>query len=165
MKKLLTIFIIGILVAIALAAYPAIKIRMKMAELYTTVSAIAKAEEIFYAKHGFYASCDEIKEHNNYWLSYTNTQESIDRFEKVLGIKIPGANSVFIYGVYYHPAQIYVRVREHPGDPSGGGWWVLCSISLAGSEKGKWVVCAYNPWSKYLKPAAEKIMNYSFVKK
>jgi prepilin-type N-terminal cleavage/methylation domain-containing protein len=164
-ELLTAVIIVGILASIALSAYQGRMIRMKMRELYTTVDAITKAEEAFYARHTFFAAHDGMKEHRDYWLSYTITQEDIDRFERTLGIKIPGLNSTFLYGVYYDPAQIYVRVREHPGDPSDGGWWVLCYINLAGRDKGKWGICAYNPWSKYLKVPGEAIMNYTFVNK
>jgi len=144
--------IAGILVVIAAAAYPGIRVRMHMGELYRTVNTLTKAEEQFYAKHGFFAL-----------LPYSVSREDISRFEKVLGVKIPGPTSTFIYGVYYDPAQIYVRVRKHAGDPSEGGWWVLCSVHLAGENKQKWEVGAYNPWSKYLDPPAGKIMNYTFA--
>ena len=161
----LLIVILSILALIANPIYQGLIIKIKMAELYTTVNTITKAEEGFFIKHGFYASCDEINEHRGYFLPYAFTREDIARFAKVLGIKIPGVKSVFIYGVYYDPAQIFVRVREHPGDPVDKGWWVLCSIPLTGADKGKWVIHAYNPWSKYLQPPAKTIIDYSFVNK
>ncbi len=124
-----------------------------MVELYHTVAAIQQAENAYYAAHGAYAL-----------IPYSLQRAEQERFFRELGVRVPDERGTFMYGVYYDPAEIYVRVRAHPGDPSEGGWWVLCHIPLAGPAKGKWFVAAFNPWSKYLVTPGEKIIDDRFVK-
>ena len=153
-ELLIVLVIIGILATIALPRLKGYIIRAKMTELYYTVNAIIKAEEILYMETGFYAAAnDEVLYYN---LPLTTTQERIDKFKRWLGIEIPGLNSIFVYGVYYEDATVYVRVREHIND-----WGTLCRYALEGPYKGIWAINTYNPWHKYFDPPTAQRFYYS----
>ena len=110
-------------------------IKAKMVELYTTVSTIEKAEEVYYYEHGEYAT----------GLDYSFYSSGIENFKTILGVDIPGEDSVFLYGVFVDPlAGIYVGVRKRGyGD-------VLCHKKIEGPNKGEWRPNISHPWAKYL---------------
>ncbi len=143
LELLIVIVVIGILAFVAIPRYQGSITRSKMAELYSTVATIHKAEDLYFYEYGEYAAnADETAGAD---LPYSTTQAYIDNFENILGLQIPGMASIFVYGVYYNPANIYVRVRDHFND-----WGIICRIYIEGNNKGTWVKYGSHPWSKYL---------------
>lgn len=152
LELLIVMVIVSIMVTLALPQLEGFIIRAKIRELYDTAAVIIKAEEIFYMETGFYAAAnDEVP---GYDLPYTINQGAIDAFRDVLGIDVPGINSVFIYSVdgyggysgVKEDATIYVRVREHTD------WKQICRYHLEGHYKGIWFINVDHPWSKYFRP-------------
>lgn len=149
-ELLIVLIIIGVMVTLALPQLEGLTIRMKMAELYNTVNAIIKAEEIFYMEMGFYAEVNP-RVPEQYWLRSFGTQEDIDNFKRILGIDIPGMNSVFFYGAFFDGRNSYISVTvrniDYPVD--------LCLICYAGPAKGKWFINEDHPWARYIQPPAD----------
>ena len=154
-ELLIVIIIIGILAAVAVPQYQGMIAKTKMAELYVAVNAVIKAEEVFYAEHGFYAATSSP--HPGYDLPYTIDQAGLDAFSNVLDLTMPGLNSIFTYAVVYYAvnngSRIYVRVRQHQWDPPQG-WGMLCTVGVDGANKGVWWIDTNHPWSAYLNPPA-----------
>ena len=131
-ELLIVIVIVGILASVGIPHYQGSIIKSKLAELFNTVAAIHKAEDTYFYEHNDYALLD-----------YSWDQAKINAFETTLGLRIPGMDSIFVYGVYYDPASIYVRARSIPNT-----WF--CFLIIEGSNKGVWKKNAGHPWSKYL---------------
>lgn len=141
-EVLIVVIILGILATIAVPSFQGVVVKAKFSELHTTVAAIERTSDLFYLENGFYAAYGDGEVGND--LAYSTTQVRIDNFSTVLGIDIPGLNSIFVYGVYYDPARIYVRVREHYAD-----WGILCYKYIEGANKGNWGVVGAHPWAQY----------------
>lgn len=95
LEIVVVIVIIGILFAAAIPQYQKVVWRSRFAEVYSTVSAIARAEEAYYYEHGAYtkyATVAECQLGNGVPTGSTPVQRD-------LGISIP-ANSFFVYMVY-----------------------------------------------------------------
>ena len=144
-ELLIVIVIIGILASVGVPHYRGSVIKSKFAELFNTVATIHKAEDIYFYDYTEYAAAEDGTAGGD--LVYSRTAANIANFETILGIQVPGTTSVFIYGVYYDPAGIYVRVREHDQD-----WGWLCYLEIEGAQKGTWTKKSSHPWSKYLPP-------------
>ena len=144
-ELLIVIVIIGILASVGIPRYQGSVIKGKLSELFAAVTAIHKAEDIYFYEHNEYPAALDGTTGGD--LVYSRTQAEINNFESILGVQVPGLSSVFVYGVYYNPAAVYVRVREHDGD-----WGWFCYLIIEGSEKGTWKKNGGHPWSKYLPP-------------
>lgn len=143
-ELLIVVVIIAVLATLAIPYLGGAVIKSRMPEMYNTFAAIRKSEEIFFNEYGFFA-----REHAaclpEYHLPYSINQANIDDFSRVLGIGIPGVNSVFVYGVYdYGAAAIFVRVRDNIG------WGVLCYFVLQGINSGRIIANSNHPWYKYV---------------
>jgi prepilin-type N-terminal cleavage/methylation domain-containing protein len=162
LELIIVMVIVAILAGLGISQYQGAIIKARIAEIYPTLSAIYKAEELFYLQNGYHASADEMYSppQTNYpLLGYLTSQgqDQIDQFSSVLGINIPGVNSQFIYGVHYagstdpaNPAAIYVRVRNNFGAGK------LCVMPIEGANRGKVITSAPiadpgHPWHNYVK--------------
>ena len=152
-ELIVTVIIIGILAAIATPFYTGMQTKAQMTELYATVGTLRTAENTFYIEHGFYAA----GEAGSCPTQYQDTgYDAVAGIQTILGVTLPDTStSLFVYGIYYTPASIYVRVRAHFGD-----WGILCLYTIEGPDKGTWMVNTNNPWWKYLNvsPATQMAM-------
>ena len=140
LELMIVVIIVGILGSLSIPVFQGAVIKAKMVELYTTVDVIEKAEEMYYAECGKYAAHADGIDGGN--LPYSISQDEIDNFRDILGVEIPGMDSVFVYGVYYEHVDIYVRVRGHHDD-----WGWLCYKRV---KEGTWLILDAHPWAKYL---------------
>lgn len=139
-ELLVALIIVSVLVAVSVMVVKSNIIGARMTELYSTVGSISRAEDMFFYEHKFYAAYDDGIA--GYDLPYSMNQARIDAFKDILGLEIPGMESVFVYAVCYNPARIYVRVREHVDD-----WGIMCYKWIEGPNKGKWYVYPGHPWA------------------
>lgn len=156
LEVLIVVLILGILSSLALPTLQGAIIKSRMSELLATVAGIERTEYLFYLESEEYAAQNDGITGND--LPYSTTQANIDNFSSILGIDIPGMNSIFVYGVYYalssesgQPTSVYVRVRDHFSD-----WGILCRKVIQGPNKGKWQLWHAHPWYKYLKATLPK---------
>lgn len=149
LELIIVLVIISVLASLGFVAYEGAVIKARMAELYHTVAAIDKAETGYFYEYGEYAANDDGIPGGD--LPYSTTQATIDNFANILGVGVPGMNSIFVYGVYYDPAKIYVRVRNNPDTPVDEfSWGILCYKTIEGASKGTWTKVPAHPWAKYL---------------
>jgi len=161
-ELLIVLIIIGILVTLAIPQIQGIIISSKMKELYDSIAAIEKAEEMFYYEVGYYAAFQ--LEPAEYRIGNTWTQAGIDQYKKVLGITLPGINSIFVYGCgSYTSSGGYVAdkavcfnifVRAYPQ------YYILAQIEFRRGVNNvktptRWIVNSDHPWAKYLKPPTD----------
>jgi hypothetical protein len=119
------------------------KQRARCAEMYTTVSVIQNAEEMFVVDRGGYASRYDGVDQGNYNLCFSDNPACRNNFLTILGVDIP-ENSPFAYEVSGHPAKISVMVKEITNSGT------LCHIFIEGPQKGQWFVNSKHPWRRFL---------------
>ena len=117
--------------------------RARLAEVYTTVSAIESSEEEFYLEKGHYASKHNDPERPFYNLCNTSDESCRQLFSQILGADIP-QSSPFAYEVTDSPARISVYVKEVMDKG------ILCYKVIEGKLKGQWFVNSKHPWKDYL---------------
>jgi len=145
MKKSIGLFFIFSFLAVSLFAQDrkAYVDRARLAEVYTTVSAIESGEETFYLEKGYYASKHNDPNRPFYNLCNTTSDTCRALFSQILSCDIPQV-SPFAYEVTDSPARISVYVKEL----SSAG--ILCYKVIEGGQKGQWFVNSKHPWKNYL---------------
>jgi len=153
LELVIVVIIVAILVSFGLPAFQGAVIKSKLAEMYPAVSALEKAEELYYAQESCYlarggGACPDSN------LLYTDNQSTLDYYSRVLGVDLPGLDTYFRYSVYHPVAgdiRIYVRTRGHNEDI------VFCDIYLEGPYKGRWHVNRAHPWWQYVSAGDDAI--------
>lgn len=134
LELIVVIVILGILVTVGLPVYEGVIIKAKLAEMYVTVAAIEKAEEMYFLEHwDFYND-----------PGWSDTAGGRDNFRNILGVDIP-ANAKFGYaisgGITLPSGVIIPRItaRQAVVGPNICGKWIR-----DGWEKLE------HPWAQYL---------------
>jgi len=95
LELVIVVIIVAVLAGLGLPLFQGAIIKARLTESYNVVSAIAKAEEIYYAQYGAYicaeAPCNPIDPAIGVWIAGAADKQAL---EDDLGVKLPGGGAL-----------------------------------------------------------------------
>jgi len=146
LELVIVVIIVAVLAGLGLPLFQGAIIKARLTESYNVVSAIAKAEEIYYAQYGAYicaeAPCNPIDPAIGVWIAGAADKQAL---EDDLGVKLPEGDH-FSYGVMQGSLGLEIYVRSNIAN-NGATLYVARVDPHTGHNL--WLDMGH-PWGKYV---------------